>query len=64
MFDINTINNIKDIENIKVKMLENISQIYSNLKIGDNNEEIDIKENLLRNIELTRDLANKLNIEI
>lgn len=64
MFDINTINNIKDIENIKVDMLENISQIYGNLKIGSNNENIDIKENLIKNIELTKQLAQKLNLEV
>ena len=64
VFDINIINNIKDIENIKVDMLENISQIYSNLKIGSNNENIDIKENLIKNIELTKQLAQKLNLEV
>lgn len=64
MFDINTINNIKDIENIKVDMLENFSKIYANLKIGDNRDNIDIKENLLINIDLTKKLAKKLNIDI
>ena len=64
VFDINTINNIKDIENIKVDMLENISQIYGNLKIGDNKENINIKENLIKNIELTKQLAQKLNLDI
>lgn len=64
MFDINTLNNIKDIENIKVDMLENISQIYGNLKIGSNNDNVDIKENLVKNIELTKQLAQKLNLDI
>ena len=62
MFDINTINNIKEIEGIKVDMLKNISDIYGDLNIN-SGENSDIKERLIKNIELTKKLADALNIE-
>ena len=62
LFDINTINNIKEIEGIKVDMLKNISDIYGDLNIN-NEENSDIQQRLIKNIELTKKLADALNIE-
>ena len=62
LFDINTINNIKEIEGIKVDILKNISDIYGDLNINscENNK---IKDKLVKNIELTKKLADILHIE-
>ena len=60
MINIDTVKNIKDIENIKINLLENVTTIFKKIDNGD----IDIKDILINNIEITKSLASKLNIDI
>jgi hypothetical protein len=54
------IRNIKDIENIKINILDNTTKIFK----SEENSEIDLKEIIKNNIELNYKLAEKLGIDI
>jgi len=56
----NVIRNIKDIEDIKIKLLENITILFKSAE----DKEINLKEILENNIELNKNLADKLGIDI
>ncbi|MBE5821560.1 MAG: hypothetical protein E7311_03105 [Clostridiales bacterium] len=60
MLNTNVIRNIKDIEDIKIKLLENITILFKSAE----DKEINLKEILENNIELNKNLADKLGIDI
>ncbi len=60
MINLELVRNIRDIDNIKINMLENITNIYKGLEDTD----INMKELLNENINLTKQLAQKLEIDL
>lgn len=60
MLNTNMIRNIKDIENIKINILDNTTKLFKT----EDNEKINLEEVIKNNIELNYKLAEKLGIDI
>ena len=63
LIDTTMIRNIKEIESIKIQLLDNITNIFKTLEFT-NEENQDIKGLLERNISLTQQIASKLDIDM
>lgn len=60
MIDTNLIKNIKEVEEIKIKLLENLTFVFK----GINDKDISLKEVLKDNIDLNKRLAEIMKIDI
>lgn len=60
MINTNIIKNIKEIEDIKIKLLDNVTLLFKGIE----NSEVNLKDILESNIELNLKLAQKLGIDI